>query len=1234
MANTAVPDKEVPLIEVINNAEDFTEAFHCTSEAFGRQARDAFWQAFNPGWETPEGQAAGAERMVQRWRSTTTDNKGNPNTLFLKATLPDPSQPGRRTIVGFATWVQKSAVEGYGDVSGDPSDTIDLEALHPGNKSEQRFLQQMCRSFFKRRLEYVKDKVTENPPAVMVLDLCATHPSVQRRGVASKLVTWGLDEARRRGIPEAITEASSMGRHVYKRLGFQPQGSDVVYEVDDEFANRDKPPNAERSLHEASSYVTVNDSSPPRILPVAVLTQQTFGPLYDLKSLNAQKTAMADGLGIGRLQAALASATNEVTVAAANINFDFALVKCEAPQEYRPLGQELSSHRKAEAEQGSLHITARRLGALFDGLCPNIPNLLGAFGTRATEISRAATAHSQVKTTDNWIFSDYAGIDSTSLWAAATSGKAALPLYLLACLLARAWDDADATSLWVEIVNERRRDIATRFQNGEPLPFAVTAAAAQQEISRDQLAKWDASARAWLKTADTVKLKQRKQFLLIANNISIPVNEETRPFASIIPAWITALESMEQLIAGNPQAVKNGSVLLGISAWHIYPDMIIFSEKAGGKPVTMRDPLVHPGGVISLGLSDSASRAARGVYWSLSLAHHKFYGRPVRKVSKINGDSSRLTIGELQVVAIGVILGKWHIPLSRTAETLRFLLQLACFLPSKPESYDDRWVEMITKPIMRFFEDEKLAAPLISLGRRRTSYLPTQGARGAEEPPFFGLTQVDVLLPLIETSDFRVQLLRRLAGRVAGLDSSETYIAFLNNEEWCLASAFPVDCSGIKNASALSTTNSQNSGRWRSHCCWMSDMKLESNPLHSELVLPAKQLPFEKTRTMIRMKDPDRKLLVLSGDADIAAIFVADQHMSTQKFQPPTVSYDDIVWAMQNGWLSASRIMEYLQRQRSDSNTLFFLDKLAFVSDIYKSLDATGATISPRVLLQPLCIANTQLKHSPKSAWDASYMSGSRRSHSAVGSALMVIAYCETGTGVSEITRFDPHQILGISSNDSIYVPSKILNDPEVQTPDCQFSRLLGNLGRPGLTVLTSPKELEVRDPDLGSWRQSMEMFDGSSVDYFASTSLHLSFTEWSRPLYQSASFGQRGSEVVHAEAVVSVRDAGVWVGDINIMRALSGVQTLPRPSQPCIHTQPSKPPAGMMSLENWEQVLDCPSGVVVTRSTGNWVARLALVAVLVQHCKLESKRIYVCPKDTCWGCVKPEEEHNVIYVY
>lgn len=79
---------------------------------------------------------------------------------------------------------------------------------------------------------------------------------------------------------------------------------------------------------------------------------------------------------MGQLQPSLAEVTNEVTLAAANINFDFTLVKYEAPKEYQPLGGILSNRRKQEAESGSSHVIVRRLGALFIGVCSSTPNLV------------------------------------------------------------------------------------------------------------------------------------------------------------------------------------------------------------------------------------------------------------------------------------------------------------------------------------------------------------------------------------------------------------------------------------------------------------------------------------------------------------------------------------------------------------------------------------------------------------------------------------------------------------------------------------------------------------------------------------------------------------------------------------------------------------------------------------------------------------------------------------------
>src|SRR5258708_7852314 len=113
---------------------------------------------------------------------------------------------------------------------------------------------------------------------------------------------------------------------------------------------------------------------------------------------------------LGKLQAALASATNEVPLAAANINLDFSLVKFEAPKEFPPPGELPLLYQNKEAEHGTSHITARRLGALFEGICPSTPNLLKAYGKRASEISKAANAKIPKAYTKS-IFSAYTGVD-------------------------------------------------------------------------------------------------------------------------------------------------------------------------------------------------------------------------------------------------------------------------------------------------------------------------------------------------------------------------------------------------------------------------------------------------------------------------------------------------------------------------------------------------------------------------------------------------------------------------------------------------------------------------------------------------------------------------------------------------------------------------------------------------------------------------------------------------------
>ena len=90
---------------------------------------------------------------------------------------------------------------------------------------------------------------------------------------------------------------------------------------------------------------------------------------------------------LGDIQLSLLSGQQQTSLSAAAFNFDFTLVKVAPPKEYEGLGKCLSVRRKAEAEEGSLHTVARKLGALFAGELPAVPNLISAYGERASEIS-------------------------------------------------------------------------------------------------------------------------------------------------------------------------------------------------------------------------------------------------------------------------------------------------------------------------------------------------------------------------------------------------------------------------------------------------------------------------------------------------------------------------------------------------------------------------------------------------------------------------------------------------------------------------------------------------------------------------------------------------------------------------------------------------------------------------------------------------------------------------------
>lgn len=349
----------------------------------------------------------------------------------------------------------------------------------------------------------------------------------------------------------------------------------------------------------------------------------------------------------------MATVQNENTIALVNNNIDFTLFKAEVPVEFTGLGETISHRRRLDAEEGPLHRTARKLGALFEGYLPVTEELFKAYGTRVSEISSMPAINPRDGFANGSMFASHIGAETTSIWAAATSGSAAIAVHLLGCMLARMFQGPEAISIWVELVKKQKETIRNKQGSGlychEQLP---SRSAAQQDMTRAELSSWDASARAWLQSADQAKLLQHKQTMLILENASVPVNSEHDTYTSVMKAWAAALEAMNNLVKGVSQRVQDGAALLAISSWHLYPDMGVFGTSC--VKVVQNDPLFTRTALLTLGLQHVREHT-KSVYWSLPLAYLRYYGHPVKTSKTVGRENSRVTYKEFAYIILGCL---------------------------------------------------------------------------------------------------------------------------------------------------------------------------------------------------------------------------------------------------------------------------------------------------------------------------------------------------------------------------------------------------------------------------------------------------------------------------------------------------------------------------------------------------------------------------------------------------
>lgn len=217
--------------------------------------------------------------------------------------------------------------------------------------------------------------------------------------------------------------------------------------------------------------------------------------------------------------------------------------------------------------------------------------------------------------------------------------------------------------------------------------------------------------------------------MLILNNASVPVNNESETYTSVMKAWAAALEAMNNLVKGIPQRVQDRAALLGISSWHLYPDMRVYG--ASCTEVKQKDPLFDSTAFLTLGLQHVRDDT-KSVYWSLPLACLQYYGHPIKASRTVGQDNSRPTYQKFAYVILGCLFAGWGEFATTNEDGLQWVETLAGIMGlSQGKRHKNmhklKWLSYLaTAPhgLIDCNEAEKKSAhQLIHLGRRRSTFL-------------------------------------------------------------------------------------------------------------------------------------------------------------------------------------------------------------------------------------------------------------------------------------------------------------------------------------------------------------------------------------------------------------------------------------------------------------------------------------------------------------------------------
>lgn len=284
--------------------------------------------------------------------------------------------------------------------------------------------------------------------------------------------------------------------------------------------------------------------------------------------------------------------------------------------------------------------------------------------------------------------------------------------------------------------------------------------------------------------------------MLIVDNIGLPIPYHPHLFDSVLVVWKKAMLTIDKLVSGVAQQIDDPEVLLGLSSWHIYPDMAFLGRET--TVVEQKDQLVQKGGLITVGMQNASPSQHKGISWTMPLALLQFYGKPATLQRTIGEQSIRVSFGNLVLVAIGSVISPW----GRHADNFDTVCQFFDALGKSLKRSDPQgkvtfgWHELLGQQAASYLRagghEKQYFRRLINLGRRRFAPFMSPEPNLA---PGYGLCSLDISLASLDMNE-QIKTVREMANNHdLGIDLRGSFIVYRHADDdgayFEIASIFP-----------------------------------------------------------------------------------------------------------------------------------------------------------------------------------------------------------------------------------------------------------------------------------------------------------------------------------------------------------------------------------------------------------------------------------------------------------